>query len=485
MATVLPRQSGFFESFLENMQQGQQMFFQNERLKQQKEALNLQKKRFEQEQLESQAAAKQQQDNMALLGQFMGGGQQQQPQAPAGPPPGGMFGQAPEGFGAQTAQPQQQEISPFEAIIAAQQIGPQVAKFVGGRIAEIENAEALAGASQVLDAIEAGNIEGISFADTVEALNIADVPDKRSNEILRATFPTPTEGVQDLVDDAVAQASLQFIGGMNIEDIMQSVQSGQISVLGMAALNKLGVLGSIGRLANTRSDNEKIITDSALGLQDELNLEHIPLHVFREIVLTGEVSEASQKRLSTVQLMQLGSVLEGRIETAVSSHASAVAALSSQVINNNETIEFNIEAAKRAIARGDAKIGNQLLEEASAAFDQATKGTGLPNTIPALVETAAPLFFQKDPVPRRVGFVSGDAAELARHMDKAGVSDLEEMEKVLVSSLQSLKKLTPPSEEVLAAMEQDRRLLNVLKAIRRGKVTQLKLEFDLPRLPRK
>ncbi|KKK84703.1 hypothetical protein LCGC14_2780660 [marine sediment metagenome] len=70
-------------------------------------------------------------------------------------------------------------------------------------------------------------------------------------------------------------------------------------------------------------------------------------------------------------------------------------------------------------------------------------------------------------------------------MDKAGVSDLEEMEKVLVSSLQSLKKLTPPSEEVLAAMEQDRRLLNVLKAIRRGKVTQLKLEFDLPKLPRK
>ena len=484
MATVLPQQPGFFESFLENMQQGQQMFFQNERLKQQKEALNLQKKKFEQEQLESQAAVKKQQDNMALLGQFLGGGQPQ-PQAPAGPPPGGMFGQAPQGFGAQIAQPQQQEIDPFQAIVAAQELGPQVAKFVGGHIAEAQDAEALAGASQVLDAIKAGNTEGITFSDTVEALNIADVPAKRSNEILRATFPTPTEGVQDLVDDAVAQASLHFLGGMNIEDIMGGVQSGEISVLGMAALNKLGVLGSINSLANTRSANRNIIRTSALGLQDELNLETIPLPFFEELVMTGGLSEASQKRLSTVQLAQLGSVLEGRKEIALSSHVTTVGALTSQVIDNNETIEFNIEAAKRAIARGDAKIGNELLAEAGAAFDQATQGTGLPNTIPALVETSAPLFFQRDPVPSRVGFVSGDAAELARHMDTNGVTKLEEMEKTLVRSLQDLKKLTPPSEEVLVAITRNRRLLNVLKAIQRGKVTQLKLEFDLPKLPRK
>ena len=70
-------------------------------------------------------------------------------------------------------------------------------------------------------------------------------------------------------------------------------------------------------------------------------------------------------------------------------------------------------------------------------------------------------------------------------MGRNGITKLEEMEKVLVTSLENLKKLTPPSEEVLAAMAQDRSLLNVLKAIQRGKVTQLKLEFDLPKLPRK
>ena len=56
MATVLPRQPDFFSSFLESMQQGQQMFFQNERLKQEKEALGLEKKRDDQEQARQQAA---------------------------------------------------------------------------------------------------------------------------------------------------------------------------------------------------------------------------------------------------------------------------------------------------------------------------------------------------------------------------------------------------------------------------------------------